>query len=315
MSGTAGSTALSLSGSRNKPRRDRFSEQAPVPGATNHSDHGCCKDPHRARGILTAIGFATNGELDAAVIQLSCRRWSCVCCRHRLQARNRKRALMGASTRGLLVMLTLTLPAEFHPSSAECVLSPRLVAPEAGGRLLSGKQAVARVTVAVAAYRWKVLLLSLSRLFGTLPYYRAVELHASGVAHLHVLIRVSSRTELLLRQRAMAEAIEAAGFGRSSWSVADGPRAVAEYVTKATAAYVSKDAEAMPKWTRRGSWSKDWTDAWVPATPIAGFSWQLGRASERMTSEALRASGFRVVDPAMLRITVAGGPPVGGLLS
>ena len=313
---TAGqSTALSLSGSLNEPRRYRFSQQAPVPGATNHSDHGCCKDPHRARGILTAIGFATNGELDAAVIQLSCRRWSCVCCRHRLQARNRKRALMGASTRGLLVMLTLTLPAEFHPSSAECRYSPTMAVPESGGRMLRDRLAVARLTTRVASVRWNVLRLSLSRLFGSLPYYRAIELHSSGVAHLHVLLRISSRTELLLRQRAMAAAIESAGFGRSSWSVADGPRAVSEYVTKATSAYVSKGAEAMPKWTRRGSWSKDWTDEWVPATPIAGLSWQLGRASERMTAEALRASGFRVVDPALLRVTVAGGLSAGGLLS
>jgi hypothetical protein len=290
---------------RHTPPRQRA-----LPGASNHTDHGCCLDRHRFRGLLTAVGFAADGDQTAVVIPLSCRRWSCVCCRHRLQARNRRRAILGASVRGsVLVMLTLTLPAEWHPSSALSNWSPDLWAVESGGRVLRGRQAVARVTLAEAAARWKVLNLSLRRLFGSLPYYRAAELHVSGVAHLHVLIRVQSRTALLIRGQALMAAILASGFGeRSSWSVASSERAVSEYVTKATAAYVGKGNEAMPRWSRRGTWSRDWCE-WVPATPIAGFNWQLSRSGGAITVEALRASGYLVIDAARCRVgSVATGP-------
>jgi hypothetical protein len=310
--------ALSQSGSQNTRSGDIDSRhkgaQRPVLGAKNHTDHGCCLDPHRFAGLLTAVGFSQDGEQSAVVIPLSCRRWSCVCCRYRLQARNRRRAMLGAGLRdSCVVMLTLTLPGEWHPSSGKCVLSPALRAPESGGRLLTGRQAVARVTLAVASERWKVLNLSLRRLFGSLPYYRAAELHESGVAHLHVLVRVSSRQAWLIRQRATLEAVAAAGFGRSSASIASSEQAVAEYVTKATASYVGKGAEAMPKWSRRGAWSKDWCE-WAVPTPIAGFNWQLSRAGGRITTEALRASGYLLMDAARCRVRVAAGPAAEGAI-
>ena len=216
--------------------------------------------------------------------------------------------MLGTYQKGVIIAVTLTLGSEWHPSSRECWLSPALTAAESGGRQLRGTAAVSRVTLAVASARWNVLRGGIKRLFGVAPYYRAAELHESGVAHLHVLLRVSSRTEWLLRQRAFYGLVASAGFGRTSHSVV-GPdaRGVAEYVTKMTAAYVSKDAAGMPKWSRRGAWSRDWTDEWAPATPIAGFRFQLGRADLGLTREALVASGFVVIDPARYRVPRSGG--------
>jgi len=298
---------------------DRSSQQAPAPG---HTGHGCCQDGERRWSrTLLGIGDPRDGQLRAAVVALRCRSWRCVCCKWRLRSRNRARAIKGATVPGTVVrFVTLTI----DPNGAlwrEFVAREsvpgygELAAREVRGRLLTGDLARARLSVQFAGQAWNRLRLSLEREFGErLSYYRAVELHQSGMAHVHLLIRASSLADWFIHYRRLRELVVRAGFGKVLDVQAVKNRdAAASYVSKMTAAYTAKGAaDAMPRWTRRGTWSRDWCE-WTPATRLPGYTWQLAAAGHEFVRQALLGEGWHVDSPA--RVTPGSGGrwgPVGG---
>lgn len=185
--------------------------------------------------------------------------------------------------------------------------------------------ATARLSLTYSAAAWNRLRTYLRRETGLegVSFYTGKELHKSGMAHLHVLVRRPGTSPWLLHYSRLWSLAESAGFGRVDVQVAVSRDDVARYVSKSAgmvpagvtyspggydgqaggivAAYGSKSAEAMPKWTRRGSWSRDWCE-WTPATRIAGFEWRLGGASAEFIADGFAADGWRVVDPSRLRV-------------
>lgn len=286
----------------------RNSQQA-LPGATVHTGHGCCQDETRP-GACTLVGIdpdADEGSAGRAVaIALRCRRWSCPCCAHRLLRRNRARALKGAtSPQGRVAFVTLTLPG--FPDRAR-YYAPAAIERHKGGRVVTGRRARAVLSLPDAAESWNRLRLMIRRAWPTAEFYKGTELHESGVAHLHVLVRLPGVAEVAALRWVLSQHEDGdgwavrAGFGPVvDVQIVKSREEAGEYVSKATSGYASKSADAMPKWTRRGSWSRGWCE-WVRPTPIAGFAWQLGHASADFTTEALRASGFAIVDPGRLRV-------------
>ncbi len=148
---------------------------------------------------------------------------------------------------------------------------------------------------------------------GGIEYFRAVELTKRGVPHLHLIIRRPhgplGSSAWFMAFRKWRSLITAAGFGVVTdvqYVNRGGTDRIAEYVTKATAGYVTKEqTAAMPRWTRYASWSRGYNPDWVRPTPIAGFAWRLGGAGADFTAEALAASGFVIGDPAMFRVPAA----------
>jgi hypothetical protein len=166
---------------------------------------------------------------------------------------------------------------------------------------------------------------------GGLAYLRGVELQRSGMAHVHVLIRVASRADFM-KLRAALRGDEAkrsrlartdpehrdaglairAGFGKVvDVQLARSRMDVARYVTKMqdaggasdAAAYVTKGTSApMPRYTRRTSYGRAWAPGWVKPTPLAGFTWRLAAASIETVTTALRLSGVELIDPGSLRV-------------
>lgn len=305
----------------------------------NHEGHGCCRDASRfgtlaraqGKGSLSIVGFAVDSGMRAVVLPLTCRRWSCSCCAARLRARARARAFMGASG-AKVMLLTLTI----DPSDPR-LADPRNRAGKSRPRssaLLSTPQAdTIEASVRYASWAWNRMRANLSNRHGAVPYFRGLELQKSGIAHLHVLIRVRDAAEFM-KLRALIRGPESdrgrglavmAGFGK----VVDAQLArsggdVARYVTKMrdagagdAAAYATKGiGAALPRYTRRAAWSlpngrAPWAAGWRNATPIAGFDWRVARASVETVSEALALSDFHVVDPATYRIRPGNHPGEG----
>jgi len=308
---TAGAVGLALSQNESlNTSVYRDSQQAPVPGATNHWGHRCCKDPRNPRP-LTLLGLAP--DKSALVVPLSCRSRRCPCCRWALRSRDRARAIRGARADGWdTFFVTLTLPAPDRPADRY------LVAREAGGRQLSGEDARLQLMLRHASASWNRLRTAMLRepeFRDGIEYFRAVELTQRGVPHLHLIVRrphgALGSSPWFMAFAKWRRLIQAAGFG----VVTDvqrvsrgGTDRVAEYVTKATAGYVTKgQTEQLPRWTRYASWSKGYNPDWQRPTPLAGFAWQLGRAGVAFTSDALTASGFTVKDPADYRVPRASG--------
>lgn len=184
---------------------------------------------------------------------------------------------------------------------------------EARGRLLTGNEARVQASIRYAAASWNRLRVQLVNEFGgeRVHYFRAVELHKSGMAHLHLLIRVDSLGEWFVHYSRFRALAVAAGFGPVLDVQAVKSRTdAARYVTKATAAYVTKDEETgevgrwLPKYTRRGAVSAEWSE-WTPPTRIAGFSWSLADCGRETALRALIASDFVMVDPAFRRVSSA----------
>lgn len=257
-----------------------------------HYGHRCCLDRRNSRSL---VGWADDGYR-VAILDLKCRSWRCVCCAPALARRNRARAFQGAT--GRVAMVTLTLPA---------------------GRY-SGPSAPFR-SIRDAAAAWNRLRTTLRDRGLALPYFKGLELTKAGVAHLHVIVRVDSlaaywRLRTLVRANAAG-----AGFGFvSQVDIARRPGDVARYVTKTegqgsgrAAAYATKGVVSrLPRYTRRASWSKDWS-AWVRPTPIAGFSWSVQMADAAGLRELYKGSEFTVLGPDALRVASAGrGPAEGG---
>jgi len=277
------------------------------------------------------------------VLPLHCRSWRCVCCVPRLLRRNRARAIKGALAGGWVWMLTLTIDPS-DPRWIEYVRSALAAGGvvERGGRLLplgqgigdDGRMATAALSLRYAARAWNHLRTQLRNdpgLKGRVAFYTGRELHESGMAHLHVLVRARVASPWLMKYGRLWELAQAAGFGRIDMQRARRGESVARYVSKAAgmldtpgvvsagnasgmaagivAGYVSKSAEALPRWTRRGSWSPTWVEDWIRPTPLAGFAWRLAGASAPFVLAGLIASDFTIEDPTRLRIPAAVGPP------
>jgi len=211
---------------------------------------------------------------------------------------------------------------------------------ERGGRLLplgqgigdDGRMATAALSLRYAARAWNHLRTQLRNdpgLKGRVAFYTGRELHENGMAHLHVLVRARVASPWLMKYGRLWELAQAAGFGRIDMQRARRGESVARYVSKAAgmldtpgvvpagnasgmasgivAGYVSKSAEALPRWTRRGSWSPTWVEDWIRPTPLAGFAWRLAGASAPFVLAGLIASDFTIEDPTRLRIPA--GPP------
>jgi hypothetical protein len=196
-------------------------------------------------------------------------------------------------------MVTLTLPAgRYHGASAP------------------------RRSIRDASKAWNVLRGSLKRDLGTLPYFRGLELTQRGVAHLHVVVRVDSLDTFWRLRTIVRKAAAGAGFGFvSQVDLAKRQGDVARYVTKAegtgaasaAAGYATKGIDGrVPKWTRRASWSRDWSE-WTRPTPIAGFSWAVRPLDAAGLSDFFAASDMVVVDPGSLRVRALPAMPAGGL--
>jgi len=187
----------------------------------------------------------------------------------------------------------------------------------------TGPDALTRVSVRRASASWHRLAVRLRREFGPLDYYKGLELTKAGVAHLHVIVRVESVADFWRLRALVRRSAERSGFGRVVHSdLARSSAAVTRYVTKAdgggareashVAAYATKGVDGrFPRYARRGTWSRKWV-TWAPATAIAGFRWQLANAAREFVVDGLIASDFVMADPALFRITSAGGSPAKG---
>lgn len=297
---------------------------------SQHEAHGCCQDAGRLRrrGVYlgpepgrTLVGIESLTPLDrqsrAMAIPLRCRSWRCSCCAVSLRRRARARAFMG-SCGARVALLTLTIdPSDgrfadpVNRAGKARPLDPR--APNAY---------VASESVRYASWAFNRFRTYLVREYGAVPYFRGVELQKSGMAHLHVLLRLpagSGAPAAFLGLRAKVRGPEwdrsaglavRAGFGKVvDMQLARSGGDVARYVTKASsevAGYVTKGlAGGMPRYTRRSSWSRSeaaaWAPGWVKPAPISGFTWRLAKASVGTVSDALWRSEFVVVDPAFVR--------------
>jgi len=289
------------------------------PSQSSHAGHGCCQDAYRPSTVGVLLGanegvrslVGTNEHGQALTFALRCRSWGCACCARKLRARNRAKALMGAT--GRVVFFTLTI----DPSDGRYVAA--LGAYEGKGEtapsIRYGQWAWNRMTARCRARGW------------SFPYARGVELHASGRAHLHVIARVESVSEFfILRNMLRGGWATRAGFGAVvDVQIARSGADVARYVGKATnagavapvvrsaslvgaraAAYVTKGLDArMPKYTRRASFARGWAEGWVRPTPIAGFSWRVAPASVDVVRRGLMLSDFVMVEPERFRVPIA----------
>ena len=342
------------------PRYGGFESPAPA----SHLGHGCCQDEARrgSRSLVGVLGRASADGLHnpipaqskpvAIVFSLRCRSWRCACCVPRLLRRNRARAIRGAMAGGWVWMLTLTIDPKDERWLAfvrESVTPAGVI--ERGGRALNlhpeagdgGRMATAALSLRYAGAAWNRLATQLRKqkgLKGRVAFYCGRELHESGMAHLHVLVRVRAATPWFMQYQALWKLAAAAGFGRIDLQRARRGESVARYVSKAAgmagaagiensrsgsarkntvpsmaagivAGYVSKSAESLPRWTRRGSWSPTWVEDWTRPTPLAGFAWRLGGASAAFISSGLVASGFVVEDPARYRVSRSDRPGAG----
>lgn len=329
----------------------------PLTDAGSHLGHGCCQDEAR-RGSRSLVGvfgsqpdrmhnvISAQSTPVAVVFPLRCRSWRCACCVPRLLRRNRARAIRGAMAGGWVWMLTLTI----DPKDPRWVAFVRsMVTPsgviERGGRALhlrpeagdGGRMATAALSLRYAGQSWNRLATQLRKqkgLKGRVAFYVGRELHESGMAHLHVLVRVRAATPWFMTYQALWGLAQAAGFGRIDVQRARRGESVARYVSKAAgmagaaavgagqvtargaaagivAGYVSKGAESLPRWTRRGSWSPSWVEDWTAPTPLSGFAWRLGGASAAFTSSGLVSSGFVVEDPTRYRVSRSDRPGAG----
>jgi hypothetical protein len=169
-----------------------------------------------------------------------------------------------------------------------------------------------RRSIRDASKAWNVLRGQLVREFGAAPFFRGLELTQRGVAHLHVVTRVRSKDHYWRLRGYVRANVVGSGFGPNvKVDLARSRMETAKYVSKAegVAAYVSKGVgQRMPRYARRASWSRDWTD-WVKPTPVAGFSWELHRHAPDLVLSALRLSEFVVVDPSSWRIAPSGDGP------
>lgn len=154
------------------------------------------------------------------------------------------------------------------------------------------------------------------------PYFRGLELQRSGMAHLHVLVRVRDAADFLALRSELrgpeadrsAGLAVMAGFGKVvDVQLARSGGDVARYVTKTqaagdAAAYATKGVPgaALPRYTRRTAWAQTWAPGWIKPTPLAGFTWRVARASVETVTAALALSGdFHIVDPDSLRVASA----------
>lgn len=247
--------------------------------------------------------------------------------------RNRARAFMGASGHRV-ALVTLTVDPE-DPRFQGAVGYYR----DAGAGGPDGIMPVASIDY-VRSLAWPNFRKQLSREYGRVGWLRGLELTRAGIAHVHVLIRVRDVAEYLalrslirgveadradrrgLPRSAGAGLAERAGFGIvSDVQLARAAGDVARYVTKLTssssltpAAYATKGIAdgRMPKYTRRASWSggrAPWAPDWRRAVPLAGFTWRVAAAAPDRVLQGLRASGYVIEDPHMLRAMAGGEPP------
>lgn len=327
---------------------------------TGHHGHGCCQDAARfgpsaraqGKGSASLVGFGTYAPgvptLPVMALTLRCRSWRCGCCAPRLRARARARAFMGASGQKV-AMLTLTID-----RSDARYLGSTWVGGPVGGRfkrnragkdrprssvmLADPRAAVVEESTRYASWAWNRFRTYLYREHGAVPFFRGVELQKSGVAHLHVLLRVENAVEvmaLIARIGGPTGLAVRAGFGPvADVQLARSGGDVARYVTKANggigsrivgsgrpgasaAAYVSKLPDVLPRYTRRTSWSlpngrSPWAAGWVKPTPIAGFTWRVAKCSVATVLGALPPSDFHIVDPGSYRVQ-SPGHPAGGI--
>lgn len=328
----------------------------------SHAGHGCCEDrgaerDGRPRGGRALVGISADPDRDdgrtALVLTLRCRAVNrCRCCGARKVKRDRARAFMGAAGGGRIAMVTLTIDPQ-DPRFADVANRPASdrrrraegrERPRTADLMADPRATVIEQSLRYSSWAWNRLRANMAnrRALRGFAYMRGVELQRSGMAHLHVLVRVpdmaaylalrtalrgdeATRTTVRPNQRAAGLAIMA-GFGkvvdvqlaRSRWDVA-------RYVTKAedagdAAAYATKGVGAvMPRYTKRSAHSigskrmAAWAPGWVRPTPIAGFTWRVAKADASLVAAALAASDFHVGDPARYRVpTAVPAVPAGG---
>jgi hypothetical protein len=200
-----------------------------------------------------------------------------------------------------------------------------------------------------ASWAWNRLRLGLGRRMGARAYFRGLEVHKSGMVHLHVLVRVADATDFLhLRTVLRGDERERSRVGtddrRAGLAINSGfgpvvdvtlARSggdVAKYVTKAAsgdvmgfearessavAGYASKGvAGPMPRYTRRSTWSVSpaaaWAPGWVKPTPIGGFWWRVESRPSIEAAAIVRSQGFTIGDPERFRVRVVAVEAAGG---
>lgn len=201
-----------------------------------------------------------------------------------------------------------------------------------------------------AAWAWNRLRVNLTNRMGKRAYFRGLEVHKTGMVHLHVLVRVKDATDFLhlrtvlrgdekRRTRSDATHREAglaisSGFGKVTDVVlARSGGDVAKYVTKASsgdvmayearertvaAGYVSKGVMGpLPRYTRRSTWSTaegaEWAPGWVKPTPIAGFWWRVEPHGIKSAAAVVRSQGFSIGDPERFRVPAQAATAAGGI--
>lgn len=295
----------------------------PIDNRKSHAGHGCCRDGSivvkgdrvAVAGGRALVGVASDGSRRSLTFTLRCRSVNrCVCCRKVKRNQDRARAFMGAAERGKVAMVTLTIArrdprfldgrnrsGKARPLVAE-MLPERLGGTLPTDRLARDVYAVrASATVESLRYQswaWNRLRANLTnrKRLGRLAYYRGVELHKDGVAHVHVLIRVQDAAAFLALRAALRgdEATRGtyalkdkrnglailAGFGKVvDVQLARSKGDVARYVSKMedagqgdrlatetrgaiatdsrASAYATKGTSAaMPRYTRRTAYSR-----------------------------------------------------------
>jgi len=286
----------------------------------------------QGKGAYSLVGFGTyspgQSRLPALVLALRCRSWRCPCCAVRLRARARARAFMGASG-AKVALLTLTI----DPSDGR-LFDPRCWAgksrPRSSSLVGQGNAATVEASTRYASWAWNRFRTYLSREYGAVPYFRGLELQRSGVAHLHVLLRVPDSLAFM-RLRALIRGPESdrsrglamrAGFGLVvDMQLARSGGDVARYVTKAgsagasmASAYATKGlAGGLPRYARRASWSlptgrAPWAAGWVNPTPISGFTWRIARCTVATVLSALPSEDFEIHEAGRYRVQAASGP-------
>jgi hypothetical protein len=287
---------------------------------SQHEGHGCCQDAQEHGGGRTLVGIASDGSARALVLPVRCKSWRCTCCAVALRRRARARAFQGASgSRVAMLTLTIDRSDDRYADPANRAGKPR---PRAAGLLGNPRAVVVEESTRYASWAWNRFRTYLTREHGRVAYFRALELQESGVAHLHVVIRFRDLAEVMRLQALIGGSgrlAVRAGFGPVvHLTVARSGGDVARYVTKVgrdVAAYVTKGTSrmslALPRYTRRASWSLGsaaWAPDWTPPTPIgAGFTWQLAAASAATVRTALVLSDFILEDPARYRVPASGG--------
>jgi hypothetical protein len=209
---------------------------------------------------------------------------------------------------------------------------------------------IAGESVRYAAWAWNRFRTYLTREYGAVPFFKGLELQQSGMAHLHVIVRLRDSVEFMALRSLIrgpeddrdAGLAVRAGFGIVvDMQLARAPGDVARYVTKAgsglvpggkrsgpegvrpvtssgdgrAAAYVTKGLDgSLPRYTRRSSWSTGrsaWAPDWRRPEPIRGFTWRVAQASASVVSDALVRSEFVIADPALVRAARSAPGPAG----